>query len=258
LFEFELLRGVFHFAFEFGEQSHLAAFEDADEAIDVFAVFLFTDTEVARGGALLDAGEEARAEPAPTFVPFFDVEAAGAELEDALEDLDCAAEGAGVGERAEEADAFVARGAGDFDEGEIVAGGDLQVGKGFVVFELFVVFGLDVFDQPGFHEEGINFAVAEDEVGVGNFVDPISGAIFGLGGFEEVAAGPAAKGFGLADVNHAAGGVFHQVDAGGAGEFAHLGGGLAEGGFECAGGVGGDGVEGGVEFGFVDGEFFGL
>src|SRR4051812_30851039 len=109
---------MLHFAFELGEQANFAALEDADQAVDVFAIFLFADAEVTGGGALLDAGEEARAEPAPAFVAFVDVEAAGAEFEDALQDLDRAAERAGVRKGAEEADAFVARGAGDFDAGE--------------------------------------------------------------------------------------------------------------------------------------------
>src|SRR4029078_12877750 len=85
-----------------------------------------------------------------------DIETAGGEFENALENLDCAAERAGVGEGAEEADAFVAGSASDFDAGKIFAGGALQIRTRLVVFELFVVFGLDVFDQPGFHEEGSN------------------------------------------------------------------------------------------------------
>ncbi len=65
-----------------------------------------------------------------------------------------------------------------------------------------------------------------------NFADQVSGAAFFGGGFEEVTASAGAKVFGLADVDYAAGGIFHQIDAGGCGKLADFG----ERGVEAAGG----------------------
>ena len=120
--------------------------------------------------------------------------------------------------------------AGDFDARKILARRDLQVRKRLVVFQLLVVLRLNVLDQPRFHQQGIDFAVAVDEVDVGDFLDPVGGAALGHRPFEEVAAGPAAQVLGLADVDHPAGGILHQIDAGRAGKFADLSGGPAEGG----------------------------
>ena len=65
-----------------------------------------------------------------------------------------------------------ARRAGDFDAGEILARRDHQVGKRLVVLQLLVVVRLDVLDQPRFHQQGIDFAFALDEIDVGDFVHP--------------------------------------------------------------------------------------
>ncbi|MFZ8926405.1 MAG: DnaJ domain-containing protein, partial [Candidatus Nanopelagicales bacterium] len=42
--------------------------------------------------------------------------------------------------------------------GKVFANEDLQVRKALVVLELLVVLGLDVLDEPGFHEQGVDFA----------------------------------------------------------------------------------------------------
>ena len=154
---------------------------------------------------------------------------AGAELEDPLQHLHRPAQGPRAGERAVELHAAVRRLAGDLDAREVLAGRDLQVGKRLVVLQLLVVLRLDVLDQPRFHQQGIDLAVALDVIDVGDLVDPRRGAVLVLGPLQKVAAGPAAEVLRLADVDHPAGGVLHQVDAGRPGKLADLGGGPAEG-----------------------------
>ena len=88
--------------------------------------------------------------------------------------LDRAAEALGPRERAVELDAAVERLAGEVDAGEVLAGGDLQVGKRLVVLEVAVVLGLDVLDQPGFHQQGVDLAVGRQELDVGDLADPVA------------------------------------------------------------------------------------
>ena len=49
---------------------------------------------------------------------------------------------------------------------------DLEIRKGFVVFLLFVVFGLNVLDQSRFHQQGIYFTLAFNAIRVPNLIDP--------------------------------------------------------------------------------------
>ena len=191
--------------------------------MNVALIFFLGDPQIAWGSALGDRGEQAGAEPAPFFVAIVDVEAAGAEFEDFLQHLDCAAQASGAGKRAVELGAAFFGFAGEFDSGEILAGEDLQVGKCFVVFELLIEFGLDVFDQPRFDEQGVDFAFGGEKIDVVNLADQVGGAaLFGCS-FEEITAGAGAEVLGFADVDHAADGVLHQVDAGCRGKFADFG-----------------------------------
>ena len=50
---------------------------------------------------------------------------------------------------------------------------DLQVGKRLVVFEFLIESRLNVLDQPGFQQQGIDFAVGLDVVEVMDFGDQI-------------------------------------------------------------------------------------
>ena len=76
------------------------------------------------------------------------------------------------------------------------------------------MFRLDVFDQPRFGQQRVDFAVAQHEVDISDFADPVGGTLVLGRRFEEITAGAAAKVFGFADVNHASDFVLHQVDAG--------------------------------------------
>ena len=122
--------------------------------MDIAAVGLAVDPQVARGRALVDRRQQAGPKPPPARVVFLDVQRAGAELEDPLRAPGSPRAGSWPGERAVELDPRIARLAREVDPREILAGGDLKVGKGLVILEVVVVLGLDVLDQPGFHQAG--------------------------------------------------------------------------------------------------------
>ena len=70
---------------------------------------------------------------------------------------------------------------------------DLQVRKGLVVAEVAIVLGQDVLDQPGFHQEGVDFAFGRQVVDVANFPHQLGRAgVFGCR-LEEIAAGAARR-----------------------------------------------------------------
>ena len=119
------------------------------------------------------------------------------------------------------------------DTRKVFVGGDHQVGEGLVVFEVFVVTWLDVFDESVFGQQRVDFAVAFHEVDIGDLADPFGGSGFLGGGRLEVASGSRPKVFGFADVDHHPGGVFHQVDAGSLRKISDLLCGLAEAEVSC-------------------------
>src|SRR5262249_46133405 len=153
LLELEVGGGLTLLAFHARQELLLLAFQHHAEGADLAAVVLLADAEVARGGALADGGEQTGAGPAPAVVVLGDVQGAGAELEDALQNLHGVAERAGAGERPVELDALAARLAGELDAGEVLADADLQIREGLVVLQLDVETRLDVLDQPGLHQQ---------------------------------------------------------------------------------------------------------
>ncbi len=163
-----------HLGFHLAQDDVLLAVEEEAEPADVGAVGLAVDPQVARGGALIDRVQQAGPEPPPAGVVLLDVERAGAELEDPLQDLDRPAQALGPGERAVELDAAVERLAGEVHPGKVLAGGDLEVGERLVVLEVLVVLGLDVLDQPRLQQQGIDLAVGGQEVDVGHLADPVA------------------------------------------------------------------------------------
>ncbi len=99
-----------------------------------------------------------------------------------------------------------------FDAGKILSGADHQIGKRFVILQFAVVFGLYIFYQPRFHQEGVHFTFAFDIVRIGNFVDPIARPEFLRRPLEKVTAGAGLQVLGLADIDHATCRVLQQVD----------------------------------------------
>ena len=88
---------------------------------------------------------------------------------------------------------------------------DFQVGEGLVVAEFLVEFGLDVLDEPGFHQQGIHFAVGLDVVDVADLQHQPGGAGIFAGRLQEIAPRPRTQILGLSHVDGAAGVVLHQV-----------------------------------------------
>ena len=167
-------------------------------------------------------GQQAGAKPAPAGIVLADVQRAGAKLEDLLQDLQRAPQRPRVGKRPVKLHAPLLGRARDFDAGIILVGVDFQVGKGLVVAEVAVELGQQVFDQPGLHEQGVDLALGVEVVDVADFLDQPGGAGVFRGRLEEVAARAGAEVFRLADIDHPAGGILHQVDAGGVREGPHL------------------------------------
>ena len=103
--------------------------------------------------------------------------------------------------------------ASDLDTRKVLVRRDLQVGKTLVVAEVAVELGLDVLDQPRFHQEGVDFALGFDEVDVVRLAHELRGSLVVGRRRQEVAAGAGAQVLRLADVDHPAGLVLKQVDA---------------------------------------------
>src|SRR5262245_37795849 len=127
--ELHLRAGVEHFLLHLAKQTVLLPFQDHAQGADLLTVILLADAEVTRSGALVDAVQETRTEPAPARVLGVDVQRAGAELEQALEHLHGVAQALGAGERPVEANTPATRRARELDAREIFANADLQIGE---------------------------------------------------------------------------------------------------------------------------------
>ena len=222
LLESQLPGGGGHFLVHFAEQLFLAPFEESLEAMDVVAVVLLRDPQIARGRALGDRVQQARAIPTPARVVLVDVERAGAKLKDLLQHLHRAAQPARIGKRPVELGSARLRLARDSDARKILVREDFEVRKRLVVAQVAIELRQDVLDETGFHQQGVDFAIGVDVVDVADFQHELGGArVFGRR-LEEIAARPCAEALRLADVDHPAGGVFHQIDAGRLREGSHL------------------------------------
>ena len=220
--ELERLRGLQHFLVHLGEQLLFAAVEKGLQPVDVLAILLLRNPQVAGSGALVDRGQQARAEPTPLLVVGVDVECAGAKLEDPLQHHDRPAERSGARERPVEFHPLLSRRPRELDSWKILVGRDLQVGKGLVVLEVGVEPRLDVLDESALEQEGIDLAVCLEVVDVANLTNEIGRATILCRRLEKVAAGSCPQVLRLADVDHAARGVLHQVDARGLRERPYL------------------------------------
>lgn len=190
----------------FTRQEHLQPF-------DVTAIVLFGNPQIARCSTLADACEQTGTEPFPSLVAIVDIQAASTKLKNPLQYLNGAAQRPRIGKRTVQLDAPVLRFARDFDAWEILVSGDHQIGKGLVVFQLTIVFWLDVFDQPRFNQQRIDFALALDEIGVGDFLDPRRSPPLGFGSFEKIATCTRPQILRLSHIDDSACLVLEQVNA---------------------------------------------
>ena len=199
--------------------------EDQAETANLLAIIFPGDAEVAGGGALADAVQDAGAKPAPAVVLGGDIQRAGAKLEDALEHLHRRPEALGAGEGAIELHAAAARRARELDARKLLANADLQVRERLAVLEIDVEARLNVLDEAGFHQESVDLGVGGQKVDVGDLLDHVGRTLVLLGRPGEVMPGAVTQVLGLADVDDPALGILHQVDAGRRRELLHLVGG---------------------------------
>lgn len=102
---------------------------------------------------------------------FSDIEVAGSEFEDALEECDRLAEGADIGERADDFGSLefgVSGVSGDEYAGKVMASGDDKVWECFIINEEGVEAWSDILDETIFGEERFPFGFAFDGVEVGD------------------------------------------------------------------------------------------
>ncbi|MBI3412128.1 MAG: HigA family addiction module antidote protein [Planctomycetes bacterium] len=211
-----------HRPLHFLEQLPLLAFQHQTQAADLLAVVFAADAEVARRRALPDAVQEARAKPAPARIVFLDVERASAELEDPLQNLEGGPQALGAGERAIQFDAAPPRVARELDARIILAHANLQIREGLVVAQPDVEAWLNVFDESGFHQQGVDLGVRFDIIDVGDHLHQVACTLVLRGRLGEIMAGPVAQILRFADIEHPALLVLHQVDAGRGGELLDL------------------------------------
>ncbi len=91
-------RCFLHFVAHLFQQSRLVSLKEHLQSPDIATVLFFANSQVTRSGALIDAGQQARSKPLPALVAVFDVQTAGAKLEDALHHLQRPAQRSGAGE----------------------------------------------------------------------------------------------------------------------------------------------------------------
>ncbi len=154
----ERLGGLGHLLSELAENHRAFGPQESYKvAYNEFFVLGFFDFGGAGSGALLDTVQNAGAKEPAFRVVFADVQLAGSELEDFLQDYEHLSEVFGPGEGSEQPASAMAGLAGDIDPRKIVAGGDFEVGKCLVVHEVGVVRRPDVLDQAGLLEHRIDF-----------------------------------------------------------------------------------------------------
>lgn len=217
-FEVEISRGFVHLFFEVAKDAFAVAVEEAVEIADIFGISIARNLGGAGGGALFDCVEQTGTKEAALVVGFADLKMTGAEFEGLLEMGNGLFELIDAGEGAEELDAFGAGCAGDVYAWEFVAGGDHEIGIGFAIDQAGVVFGVEVFDEAVFGEEGFDFGIGMKDVEIDDIGEEAGFAEFQRGGGKEVGGDAIAEAGGFADVNDAAFVVLHEVDAGGFGE----------------------------------------
>ncbi len=127
------------------------------------------------------------------------------ELEEPLQHIHRVLQALGTGERTVEPHTTAARRAGELDAWIVLTHADLQVGKRLVVLQADVEARLNVLDEPGFQQQGIDFAFGSKVVDVGNERHEVGGAVVFQRGLGEVVGGPVAQVLRLADVEDDAG-----------------------------------------------------
>ena len=192
----------------------LASVEELHHLLDIGAVVRFRDGLDAGTLAALDVVQQAG--PVEGALTLVDVDGAGAEGEQAADEVHGLVDAAGRCVRPEVAAAVLGQLAGAFDAREVLGQADLDEGVALVVLEAHVEARLVALDEVGLEQQRLADGVGQGVVDAG---DPVDGlldaqrwrtAAAGL----PVLAHAAAQALRLAHVEHPAAGVLHQVDAG--------------------------------------------
>src|SRR5688500_9678773 len=125
---------------------------------DATPINIFRDATVRRRGTLPDARQQAPSTPHPPEVVLLYVQSAEADLDYLLQRLHPRTRRPVASDRTINLGLAVRRLASYVHPRKILAGGDDQVRKRFVVLELLVVLRLHVLDQPRLHQQGIDLA----------------------------------------------------------------------------------------------------
>ena len=198
------------------DQRLLAALEEQLDLLDVGAVVGLRDGLDAGALAALDVVQEARPLERPLAV--LDVDRAGPEREQPPDEVHRLVDARRRRVRPEVAAAVVGQLAGPLDAREVVAERDLDVRVALVVLEPDVEARLEALDEVGLEEQRLADAVDLGHLDVGDPVDDLADAVDVARAADDlllpVAADAVAQALGLADVQHVAPGVLHQVHAG--------------------------------------------
>src|SRR5208283_507043 len=208
LLEFEARRVILHEVAHLAEQLEIFSLEQHLGRVQMAAVLLAVDGQTARPEASLDLIFEARARAIAEHGV-----GAGAQRKDLADDVDGLAQTVGRAERAEVAAAVLDDLAGDGDARPRVTG-DLGAQVGFVVFEADVVPGLVLLDEVVFEDQRFFLACGDDGVEVAHAAHQETHLVAAVAALAEVGAHARAERFRLADVEHFAGAVEQEIDAG--------------------------------------------
>ena len=171
----------------------------------------------ARALTALDVVEQARSSERAFAV--LDVDRAGPEREQAADEVHRLVDRARAGVRPEVAAAVVRQLAGALDAREVVGEGDLDERVALVVLEADVEARLEALDEVGLEEERLGDVVDLGDLDIGDPVDARPDDVLAARDGDAALALPVApdavtQALRLADVEHLARGVLHEVDAG--------------------------------------------
>ena len=206
----------------------LATFQKQHHLLDVRAVGSAGDSGDARTLAALDMEQEAWPLEGPDAV--LDVDRAGAEREQPTHQVHRFVDARRGGVWSEVAAPVVDELARPFDPRKVIGHGDFDVRVALVVLEAHVEARSIALDEVRFEEQGLGDGVGLRDLDVGHAVDDAPDAMDLAAGrlLLPVGAHTAAQALGLADIQHVAPRVLHEVDA-------RLVGKLGEGGREFGG-----------------------
>ena len=137
---------------------------------------------------------------------------APADPEMPVDEMDGLTRASGRAERAEVAGAVVLDLSAHVDPGELLADGQLEIGKALVVLEPEVELRPVLLDVVVLEEGGFFLGAGQDVVDVGRLPQDVPDLDVRVG--QEIGADPVAEGARLADVEDLAGGVPEEIDTG--------------------------------------------